>query len=191
MAKSNRSLIGDALDKFREGMMPFCEQQLKGKYGDEWEDKVRDVIRKNPATEHKADEANINWDVSLITSLISTNWQYLFRYQLDTGHRAMIHETSDVRNRWAHQKPFSTDDTLRALDTIHRSLSAVGAGDQAADIDAIKQSVMRSKFQELTNKETKSAKAKAIDGKPLAGLTPWRDIITPHPDVASGRFFRR
>jgi hypothetical protein len=23
---------------------------------------------------------------------------------------------------------------------------------------------------------------------PLAGLTPWREVVTPHPDVASGKF---
>ncbi len=26
------------------------------------------------------------------------------------------------------------------------------------------------------------------EGQPLAGLKPWREIATPHPDVASGRF---
>ena len=34
----------------------------------------------------------------------------------------------------------------------------------------------------------KTEAAKPTEGEPLKGLTPWREIITPHADVASGRF---
>jgi hypothetical protein len=27
-----------------------------------------------------------------------------------------------------------------------------------------------------------------IEGQPAGGLKPWREIVTPHPDVASGRY---
>src|SRR6185312_17039749 len=28
----------------------------------------------------------------------------------------------------------------------------------------------------------------ATEGQPAAGLKPWREVVTPHPDVASGRY---
>jgi hypothetical protein len=38
-----------------------------------------------------------------------------------------VNELLDVRNRWAHQEPFTNDDTGRALDTAQRLLEAVTA----------------------------------------------------------------
>ena len=35
-----------------------------------------------------------------------------------TLERTYVSELRDIRNRWAHQEAFSTDDTYRALDTV-------------------------------------------------------------------------
>lgn len=188
MAKSNRNRVGDALDVFVDGMLPFVCQEMKSRHGDAWEDKVREIMRDNPSTSNKAANANIAWDTALIISVVIKEWQYLFRKKLGPGERAMIHELSDIRNRWAHQERFSTDDTLRALDTMHRLLSSVGAGDQAAEVDRFKSEVMRTRFKELARQETDRASKEALSGQPTGGLKPWREIVTPHPDVASGRF---
>ncbi|SMP61398.1 hypothetical protein SAMN06265222_10793 [Neorhodopirellula lusitana] len=188
MAKSNRNRVGDSLDVFVEGMLPFVSQEMKSRHNDAWEDKVREIMRENPSTSSKAGNANIAWDTALIISVVIKEWQYLFRKKLGAGERAMIHELSDVRNRWAHQERFSTDDTLRALDTMHRLLSSVGAGEQAAEVDRLKSEVMRTRFQELSKQETQRANKTALSGQPTGGLKSWRDVVTPHPDVASGRF---
>lgn len=45
-----------------------------------------------------------------------------------------MHELREVRNRWAHQHTFSTDDPYRALDSAARLLTAVSAP-QADDIE--------------------------------------------------------
>ncbi|MDB4650128.1 DUF499 domain-containing protein [Pirellulaceae bacterium] len=188
MAKSNRNLVGDSLDIFVDGMMPFAIQEMKNRHKDDWEKKLREIIRENPSTKSKADKENIPWDAALVITIIIKEWQYLFSKKLGAGERAMIHELSDIRNRWAHQERFSTDDTMRGLDTIHRLLQAVGAGDQAADVDKIKSVVMRTRFKELSNQATKRAGKEALAGQPTGGLKPWRDVVMPHPDVASGRF---
>ncbi|MCA9211960.1 MAG: hypothetical protein KDB27_02750, partial [Planctomycetales bacterium] len=188
MAKSNRNRVGDSLDVFVDGMLTFVTQEMQSRHGDAWEEKVREIMRENPSTSTKATATNIAWDTALVISVIIKEWQYLFRKKLGPGERAMIHELSDIRNRWAHQEPFSTDDTLRALDTIHRLLSSVGAGDQAAEVDRFKSEVMRTRFKELSKQETQRASKEALSGQPTGGLKPWREIVTPHPDVASGRF---
>lgn len=188
MAKSNRNRVGDSLDIFLEGMLPFVTREMKSRHGDAWEDKVREIMRDNPSTASKADKPNIAWDTAMIIMMLIKEWQYLFRKKLGPGERAMIHELSDIRNRWAHQERFSTDDTLRALDTVHRLLSSIGAGDQAADVDRLKSEVMRTRFDELARREKVRANKEGLPGQPAGGLKPWRDIVTPHPDVASGRF---
>ncbi len=41
-------------------------------------------------------------------------------------------------NRWAHGEPFSADDTCRALDTMERLLTAVGAAGQASKVRGLR-----------------------------------------------------
>ena len=43
-------------------------------------------------------------------------------------------------------------------------------------------------FDEESRTERRRTAAKPTEGTPQAGLTPWREIIVPHADVAAGRF---
>jgi hypothetical protein len=54
-----------------------------------------------------------------------------------------VQELRDVRNKWAHEKTFSSDDTYRAMDSMERLLDAVSAGDIAREIYQQKMEVMR------------------------------------------------
>jgi hypothetical protein len=47
---------------------------------------------------------------------------------------------------------------------------------------------MRTRFTEMQRTATDRAKRQATEGTPMEGLKPWREIITPHPDVCSGTF---
>ena len=96
-------------------------------------------------------------------------------------------ELRDVRNKWAHQEAFSTDDSYRALDSMHRLLTAISA-EQAAEIDRQKQEILRVRFEEQARQEKRRSATGAVEGQPAGGLKPWREIVTPHPDVASGRY---
>jgi hypothetical protein len=51
----------------------------------------------------------------------------------------------DVRNRWAHQNPFSSDDTYRALDSIGRLLTAISAP-EAKELEEQKMALLRVRF---------------------------------------------
>jgi hypothetical protein len=44
------------------------------------------------------------------------------------------------------------------------------------------------RFEEQARRETKKAAVAPIEGQPTSGLKPWREVVTPHPDVASGRY---
>ena len=47
---------------------------------------------------------------------------------------------------------------------------------------------MRQMFEEESRSERRKTAAQPTKGQPQAGLAPWREVITPHADVASGRF---
>ena len=64
-------------------------------------------------------------------------WNVVFRKTLGQAERTLVSELRDVRNRWAHQKPFSSDDAYRALDSAGRLLTAVSAP-QAEELEKIK-----------------------------------------------------
>ena len=94
----------------------------------------------------------------------------------------------EARNKWAHQEAFSTDDAYRTLDSVQRLLSAVSAASQASEVERQKQELLRLRFDEQARNETRKVAVAPIEGKPGMGLRPWREIVTPHPDVASGRY---
>ena len=44
-------------------------------------------------------------------------WNPVFRDTLGFAERSLVSELREVRNKWAHQETFSTDDAYRALDS--------------------------------------------------------------------------
>lgn len=89
-----------------------------------------------------------------------------------------------TRNRWAHQNTFSTDDAYRALDSVQRLLTAVSAT-EADEVGRQKQELLRARFDEEARTHRRRAAAAPVEGQPLAGLKAWREVVTPHRDVAS------
>ncbi len=183
MATSNRDRVGKALEGLQSGLKPFVEQELKAVHGKYWVTKV---------TEHWPNE--LQWDgdeprldAAPLLRMLWDQWNEVFRRTLGHAERSLVSELRDVRNSWAHQEPFSTDDTYRALDSAQRLLTAIAAP-EAVELDRQKQEILRQRFEEQTRRETRKVAATPIEGQPAGGLRPWREVITPHPDVASGRY---
>jgi len=80
-------------------------------------------------------------------------WNDVFGKTLGRAERSVVSELMESRNKWAHQKPFSTDDAYRALDSMHRLLNSVGAGKEADEIETQKAELMRVKFDEQARHE--------------------------------------
>jgi len=186
MAVSNRDRVGRAMELLREGLLPFVERELKAKHGEAWLEQARQALGTDTQAARAATSAE-SLDVANLLSILVGHWQYVFRYKLGKTERGLVGELQEVRVDWAHQKPFSLDDTNRALDSTKRMLLAVNAP-QADEVDRQLQEVLRQKFEEMTKKETKKAAALGIEGKFTTGLPCWRDVITPHADVASGNY---
>jgi predicted AAA+ superfamily ATPase len=114
-------------------------------------------------------------------------WHDVFRRTLGHAERSHISELRDVRNNWAHQQPFSSDDADRALDTAERLLAAVSAP-QADEVRKIKLELRRTVFDEQVRNDRRRSAGTAIESVAASHLKPWREVVPPHGDVASGRY---
>ncbi len=182
MALSNHDRVGKALELLNTGLQPFFARELQSAHGDSWEETARSALN-----DRQGGRAG-NWDTTAMIGIMIGQWESVFRRQLGTADRTLLHECRDIRNRWAHQHAFTHDDTYRAFDSIQRLLLSVGAPDQAAEIDRQKQDVLRIRFEEQVKREQKKATTAPLNAAPAVGLRPWREIVTPHPDVAGGRY---
>ena len=173
MAITNHERVGKSMDLLREGLAPFVERELKGK-------DVTDGV--STSTKPLSEQ-----DVAGLLKLIWDNWQLVFRNILGSAERTLVAELRNWRNKWAHQESISSDDAYRALDSASRLLAAVSAP-QSEELDKLKMELLRVRFDEQTRGERRKQVGAAIESVAAAGLKPWREVITPHVDVASGRY---
>ena len=96
-------------------------------------------------------------------------------------------ELRDIRNRWAHQESFSSDDAYRALDSTHRLLTAVSSP-ETGEVENMKMELLRVRFDEQARTQRRRTAGTAIENQATGGLAPWREVVSPHQDVASGRY---
>jgi predicted AAA+ superfamily ATPase len=118
-------------------------------------------------------------------------WREVFQDKLGHVGRSYASELYAARNAWAHQSAFTNDAAYRAADTAGRLLKAVSAAGAAATVDAIAQDLLRLRFRQESARARRDATTTQTEAPTtLAGLRPWRDVVQPHPDVASGRYIQ-
>lgn len=177
MAITNRDRVGKALELLRDGLAPYVERESAD----------TDVTRylDDPTVARKAIG---DWDVAALLRLMWEAWNNIFQRTLGRAERSMVQELRDWRNKWAHQEPFSGDDTYRVLDSVERLLTAVSAAPQAEELTQMKAELLRVRFDEQTRSEKRKAGGTLIEAAAAGNLKPWREVVTPHADVASGRY---
>ena len=186
MATTNRDRIDRALELLREGLAPFVEREFNSFYGEkDAATRARSFFRDNRLS---TDGPISNWEVLVLLNLMIYSWQDVFRQVLGPTERSIVGELRDWRNKWAHQAPISGDDTYRVLDSAERVLAAVSAGPQAQEVQNIRLELQRVRYEEQTRSEKRRAGGTLIEGAAAGSLKPWREVVTPHADVASGRY---
>lgn len=184
MALSNHERVGKALDILKDGLHPFIEREFKSVY----RDKVLVEARDRMGEDSKAAGRPINeWDASLLLRLMWASWNDVFGKTLGHAERSLVSELRHVRNKWAHQEPFTSDDADRALDSMTRLLTAISAP-QADEVGKMKMELRRLVYEEQVRGEKRKAGGSLVEGAVTGAVRPWREVITPHPDVASGRY---
>ena len=182
MALSNRDRIGKGFELLAAGLGPFVNERMGAAAPDgnwiallESRDEAKNGVK-------RAYDAN---DPAVQLRTITDEWRVYSRH-LSRSQQSLASELREARNKWAHNEAFSADDTYRALDTMERLLQAVGAPAQA---DLIRQQRLDLRSSAVDTEMRKAARemdpVAAVAG---AGLKPWREVLQPHEDVATGNF---
>src|SRR5438067_7720488 len=185
MALTNRDRVGKALEVLGTGLAPFVERELKAVLGNKWQDALTDGSPK-AAGGKKVSQPKLS-DPHVLLGAMWNQWNSVFARTLGQAERSLVSELRDVRNRWAHNEAFTGNDAYRALDSAGRLLSAVSAP-QAAEVEQMRMDLLRVQFEEQRRSEMRKTSFQATEGKPQGGLLPWREVVTPHPDVSSGQY---
>jgi len=184
MAATNHERVGKAMELLKAGLGPFVEREFKSVYRDH---AGAEVARITTEDRLNAKRPVADWDVAALLKLMWESWNEVFRKTLGPAERSLLSELREHRNKWAHQESFSSDDAYRALDSAGRLLTAVSAP-QAEEIERTKMELLRLRFDEQVRSEKRKSAGTAIESAAAAALKPWRDVVTPHRDVASGRY---
>jgi predicted AAA+ superfamily ATPase len=185
MAVTNQERVGKAMDLLRAGLAPFVEREVQAgvKAGT-----VRmDAVRRFAEDPMLGNKPIAQWDVAGLLKLMWETWNDVFGRTLGRAERSLVQELRDWRNKWAHQDPFSSDDADRALDSVARLLTAVSAP-QADDVGKMKMELRRLVFEEQVRGEKRKVGGSLVEPAAAGNLKPWREVVTPHADVASGRY---
>ena len=186
MAITNKERVGRALDILKEGLYPFVEREMRSAYNEHWSNHALSHLYEDRNLKRTTAE-RLQQDVTDLINVFFGEWHNVFKKTLGSAERNLVGELKTIRNDWAHGKNFSTDDAYRALDSTARLLSSISAP-QADTVEKQKQELLRLRFEEQARHEKRKATNVAIESNPQSGLKPWREIVTPHDDVASGRF---
>ncbi|MBI4527695.1 MAG: DUF499 domain-containing protein [Deltaproteobacteria bacterium] len=186
MAITNHERVGKAMEILKDGLRPFVERELNSQYQQKWFDEVKSVLSPQQLT--FAGSANDpKWEIATVLAVMWNQWNDVFRKTLGQAERTLVSELRDVRNKWAHQAPFTSDDAYRALDSVARLLTAVSAP-ESAEIEKMKMELLRVRFDEQVRTEKRKTASTAIESQVTGELKPWREVVNPHKDVASGKY---
>jgi hypothetical protein len=184
MAITNHERVGKGLELLKGGLGPFVEREFKSTYKDR---AAIEAARFMGETRLNTQRGVADWDAAALLKLMWESWNDIFRRTLAPAERSLVSELRDHRNKWAHQQSFSGDDAYRALDSSGRLLTAVSAP-QADEIEKMKMELLRLRFDEQVRGERRRTASTAIESQGAGNLKPWREVVTPHKDVATGRY---
>ena len=183
MAVTNLERVGKAMELLRQGLAPFVERELRSHFGTRFHDNAAGSV----GDDRMASRKLVDWDVAALLKVMWETWNDVFRSTLGQSERTLVSELRDARNRWAHQENFSSDDAYRTLDSAGRLLTAVSAA-EADEIEKMKMELLRLRFDEQVRSEKRRTAGTAIESQAATTLPAWRDVVTPHKDVASGKY---
>ncbi|MDY6878338.1 MAG: DUF499 domain-containing protein [Chloroflexota bacterium] len=198
MALSNKERVGRVLEALKDGLGPFILREFRTVYSQRGYINEIDNTLASPGYPGLPDAA-LSDDQALLAALDThgclhlmwRRWNDVFQDKLGHTARSYVSEMIGARNNWAHQGAFSNDEAYRIADTAARLLKMVTAPEQAAYVGEIARELLRLRFEAEAEKAKKdTGPLTPVKATTLAGLKPWREVVQPHPDVASGRYIQ-
>ncbi len=191
MARSNREYVGTALEVLARALDPFIARTLASQLAADhpaaadW----TKLLAAKDANHGKAGGDYERTDPQLQFRVITEpmgNLGYAFSGALSRAEQSLASELRATRNDWAHNKPFTSDQARRALDTTELLLRAASAAQEADEVKAMRLEVQRAEYERDTRKTVRARNV--VAGAADAEVPSWRDVLPPHRDVAEGRF---
>jgi predicted AAA+ superfamily ATPase len=181
MALSNRDRVGKGLELLSEGLVDIVDDVMTRKFASSnWNELWANEI----AEKRGGAILLLNKDDVAVQLKAITEEGYSFKDILSRTQQGFAQELREVRNAWAHSDPFDSEDAQRALDTMERLLRAVDAVDSGADIHKLLEDLRKT----VSREQARTVLKHHVDIPTGTGLKPWREVISPHGDVASGNF---
>ncbi|SSC67554.1 unnamed protein product [Ciceribacter selenitireducens ATCC BAA-1503] len=166
-------------------LIPFVEKRLETSLKGHWQVQV---LEKLPNLRPNSN-GEVGWDQAALFNAMDRFWAEAFKTVLGRAERSLVNELGDVRNKLSHNETFTYDDAERALDSMRRLMEAISAGETAEQLGKMRDTILRTKFTELArNEERRKTQRLEISVDTVAGLLPWREVVEPHQDVATGEF---
>jgi len=199
MAKSNRDRVAEVMDALKDGLGPFVLREFKATWK---QNAAAEIAAALNSDRYEVPQGMLASDEAILRGIDTQGWLNLmfkryneaFKDKLGLTPRSYVSELIGARNDWAHQKAFSTAAAARVADTAHLLLSAAGATAQAQAVQDIKRELARTAFEEEARQSAQIALKSAAEELSLpgtqSGLKPWRLVVKPHPDVATGRYIQ-
>jgi len=185
VAKSTRQYVFEGMELLPAALIPFVEKRLESSLKGHWQVQV---LEKLPSLRPNSN-GEVGWDQAALFNAMDRFWSEAFKAVLGRAERSLVNELSDVRNKLSHNETFSYDDAERALDSMRRLMEAISAGETAEQLSKMRDTILRTKFTELQrNEERRKTQRLEISVETVAGLRPWREVVEPHQDVATGEF---
>jgi hypothetical protein len=151
--------------------------------GEKWLDEAANVFAGSRLPRDA--KGAVNWDTHALLSVMAGQWNSVFSKKLGKAERNLVEELRATRNDWAHQKPFSTDDAYRALDSVERLLRAVGAMVEAENVKRLRLEVLG----ELTSTNRAAAiSANATGALAQEPVRPGSASVVAKPGSVSGNY---
>jgi len=184
MAITNQQRVGKALELLREGLADFIQREFQNKYATKATSEAQRLLGTDRLRSNKPIK---EWDAAALLRLMWEAWNEVFDQTLGYAERSLISELRTIRDRWAHQETFSSDDADRALDSSERLLAAISSP-QSEAVRTMKLELRRQVYDEQVRGEKRKVGGSLIEAAATGALKPWREVVTPHADVASGRY---
>ena len=179
---SNKARVGEAFDLLAQGLGPFVSRRMAKTVpaGEDWAERyVRSSAR--PDRQWSVD------DPSFLLNVMIDTWKGVFDRQVPQSIRNLLFTLRDRRNEWAHNRSIQPHDaqfTLSGILTLLETVDAKEADLVRVSLDELNRSLFE---KEREKARTEGATSHVVDA-PRAGLKPWREVIVPHADVATGSF---
>ncbi|MFA7017563.1 MAG: DUF499 domain-containing protein [Sphaerochaetaceae bacterium] len=198
----NHEMVNTGFRHALKALAPYVARELRSAYGDHWwQDGVLNRLtpeqQRGLPVSGSEEELTNSLDILRCLQLIDWQWNEVFRKKLANDHRSWVKELIGVRHEWAHagQEDFEETYTWRALDTMSRLIDQI----DEIETESIRELIRTVRYGSVegslnvknvpnTEKPAIPQNAGIIKTAPIKGLRPWRDVITPHPDVATGQY---